>query len=325
MLVLGLQSSPRKNGSTDYLLTAFFKEIEKYGVESRIVELCRKDIRFCKGCGYCEKHGVCITKDDDMALEMYSLVRDAEIVVAATPIYFYHASAQMKAFIDRCQTLWSRKYRFRLSDPGYAVRKGFLLSQAATKGTNLFEGLEVTMKYFFDALNAKYCGGLTYRSIEKPEDYRNVLSLPDDIANQVKKLLSPLINRKKILFACRENACRSQVASAFAQYYGGEKVEALRGGSLPAERINPMMEEVMAEKGLDMAFRIPQSMEKAIAGAKPDIIVTMGCGEACPFVPGAQRVEWDLPDPAGRDLNFMREVRDRIEDKILELLGTIQT
>ena len=323
MHVLGLQSSPRKKGSTDYLLTAFFKEIEKYGVETNVVDICRKDIRFCIGCGYCEKHGVCVTKDDDMALEMYRLVRDAEIVVAATPIYFYHASAQMKGFIDRCQALWSRKYRFRLSDPGHKVRKGFLLSQAATKGANLFEGLEVTMRYFFDALNATYAGGLTYRSIERPDDYQRVSSLSGDIAQSVDQLLSPLINRKKILFACKENAGRSQMASAFAQYHGGQKVEALRGGSTPIEKINPVMEEAMAEKGIDMAFRVPQSIETAIKAVKPDIIVTMGCGEACPFVPGAERVEWDLPDPAGQDLVFMRQVRDQIEGKVMELLGKI--
>jgi arsenate reductase (thioredoxin) len=321
MLVLGLQGSPRKNGSTDYLLSSFFKEIDKKGVESKIVDICRKNIKPCKGCGYCEKHGFCVTKEDDMALEMYALVREADIIVAATPIYFYHASAQMKGFIDRCQTLWSRKYRFRLVDPGCKTRKGFLLSPAATKGVNLFEGLEVTMKYFFDALNAEYCGGLTYRAIEMPDDFKNILSLQEDIAGSVDRLVSPFSNRKKILFACRENACRSQMASAFVQYYGGEKVEALRGGSTPVEKINPMMEEVMAEKGIDMAFRTPQSIEKAIAKGKPDMIVTMGCGEACPFVPGAERVEWNLPDPSGKDLFFMREVRNQIEEKILNLLG----
>ncbi len=321
MLVLGLQGSPRKNGSTDYLLSSFFKEVGKKGVESKIVDICRKNIKPCKGCGYCEKHGFCVTKEDDMALEMYGLVREADIIVAATPIYFYHASAQMKGFIDRCQTLWSRKYRFRLTDPGYKTRKGFLLSPAATKGVNLFEGLNVTMKYFFDALNAEYCGGLTYRAIEKPDDFKNVPSLQEDIANSVDRMVSPFSNRKKILFACRENACRSQMASAFAQYYGGEKVEALRGGSTPVKKINPMMEEVMAEKGIDMAFRVPQSIETAITKSKPDMIVTMGCGEACPFVPGSERVDWNLPDPSGKDLSFMREVRDQIEEKILNLLG----
>lgn len=77
-----------------------------------------------------------------MALEMYRLVREAEIVVAATPIYFYHASAQMKVFIDRCQALWSRKYRFRVSDPGYDIRKGFLLSQAPPRAPICLKALK---------------------------------------------------------------------------------------------------------------------------------------------------------------------------------------
>ena len=324
MLVLGLQGSPRKKGSTDYLLTAFFQEMEKYGVHRKVVDVCRRNITPCKGCGYCEKHGVCVTKDDDMAREMYSLVREADVIVAATPIYFYHGSAQLKGFIDRCQTLWSRKYRYRLKDPGHRIRKGFLLSQAATKGANLFEGLEVTMRYFFDALNAEYAGGLTFRSIENPDDYRNATTLSDDIAASVKSLLEPLAGRKKVLFACRENACRSQMASAFARLHGGDTVDALCGGSTPVEKINPLMEEAMAEKGIDMAFRIPQSIENAVADSKPDMIVTMGCGEACPFIPGAERLDWDLPDPAGRDLAFMREVRDRIEASVLTLLEKIK-
>jgi arsenate reductase len=323
MLILGLQSSPRKNGSTNYLLSSFFKEIEKQGIESKIVDICKKNIKMCKGCGYCEKHGFCITKDDDMALEMYSLVREADIIVAATPIYFYHASAQMKGFIDRCQALWSRKYRYKLEDPGCKTRRGFLLSPGATKGANLFEGLEVTMKYFFDALSAEYCGGLTYRSIENPDAFKNIPSLQDDISKSVDKLVSPFLNRKKVLFACRENACRSQMASAFAQYHGGDKIEALRGGSTPVGKINPMMEEVMAEKGVDMAFRVPRSIDTAILKTKPDMIVTMGCGEACPLVPEAERLDWDFPDPAGKDLSFMREIRDQIEEKVFNLLENI--
>jgi len=316
MKVLGLQGSPRKNGSTDYLLTSFFAEFDKRGVETLTIPISRKNIQFCKGCGYCEKHGFCITRDDDMSVEMYPLLYEADIVVVATPVYFYHASAQMKMFIDRCQTLWSRKFRFRLSDPGSKIRKGFLLSPGATKGEDLFKGLDLTMKYFFDAFNAHYKGSLTYRSVEHPDDFKKYPSLPDDIAKAVDNLLGTFTGRKKILFACRENACRSQMAGAFARYYAGGLIDSLQGGSKPSQEVNPLMVEAMAEKGIDMAFRKPRSIENTISKSKPDIIVTMGCGEECPFVPGAKRMDWDLPDPAGKDIHFMRKVRDEIEEKV---------
>jgi len=80
------------------------------------------------------------------------------------------------------------------------------------------------------------------------------------------------------------------------------------------------MVKAMQEKGLDMAFRTPQSIESAITDNRPEMIVTMGCGEECPFVPGAQMLDWDLEDPAGKPLEFMRSVRDKIEDRVKNLI-----
>ena len=91
-------------------------------------------------------------------------------------------------------------------------------------------------------------------------------------------------------------------------------------GSQPADKVNPDMVTVMHEKGIDMAFRKPQSIESAISSIIPQHIVTMGCGEECPFVPGARTRDWDLPDPAGRPIAFMREVRDEIENRVKDLI-----
>ena len=148
-------------------------------------------------------------------------------------------------------------------------------------------------------------------------------SVVEDVGKAVAELLNPLCDRKKILFACRENACRSQMAAAFAQKLAGDKVAALCAGSTPAAEINPVMAEVMAEKGLDMAYRRPQSIEAALDMAKPDIIITMGCGEACPTVPGARHEDWALDDPAGQSVEFMRAVRDEIEKKVSVLVNAI--
>ena len=317
MLVLGLMGSPRKKGNTDFLLSSFMNEVEKAGVSTGIIEIAKRNIMPCMEYSVCEKKGTCPI-DDDMN-EIYHLLREADIIVLATPIFFYNTPAQTKALIDRSQTLWARKYRLNLTDPVRKNRRGFLLALGATKGANLFEGMKLTAKYFFDAVGASFEGSLTYRRIETRGDMEKHSSVGEDIREAAGNLLRPYIGRKKILFACRENACRSQIASAFARYIAGDKIDALNGGSAPADAINPLMVEVMQEKGIDMGFRKPKSIEHAISKEKPDIIITMGCGEECPFVPGAGTENWDLPDPAGKSIEFMRNVRDEIEKKVIKL------
>ena len=323
MLILGLQGSPRKQGNTDYLLKAFMNEAENSGAKTHIIEVAKKKIEPCRGCGYCEKNGKCVIDDDDMAGEIYSLLRQADVIVAATPIFFYSATAQLKALIDRSQTLWSRKYKLNLIDPGRKTRQGFLLSIGATKGKNLFDGLHLTMKYFCDAIGADFHGSLTYRRIENKGDIQKHQTVLDDVKEEVGSLLKLFLGRKKILFACIGNTCRSQMASAFAQHFAGDKIEALSGGSRPELEINPVMVKAMGEKGIDMAFRKTHSLESAISDVKPDMIITMGCGEECPYVPGATVKDWDLPDPAGKSIDFMRTVRDEIEKRVKGLIKSL--
>ena len=319
MLVLGFQGSPRKKGNTSFLLSTFMQAVEKLGAQTRIIEVAQKNIIPCKEYVVCEKKGYCPI-DDDIKVEIYPLIRQAEVVVLASPIFFYNMTAQLKAVVDRCQTFWARKYKLKLTDPAKKTKCGFFLSVGATKGKNLFEGLQLTAQYFFDAIDARFEGSLTYRGIEGPKDMAKHPNVLEDVEKAVAELIKPLLGRKKILFACRENACRSQMASAFAQYLAGEKFEVLNGGSEPADKINPDMIKVMHEKGIDMAFRSPQSIEAAISNNSPEVIVTMGCGEECPFVPGAQMLDWDLPDPAGKPLDFMRQVRDEIENRVKRLI-----
>jgi arsenate reductase len=187
----------------------------------------------------------------------------------------------------------------------------------ATRGKNLFDGVKLTAKYFFDAVGATFEGSLTYRQIEAQGDVARHPTALSDAKEKARTLVTPLLKRKKVLFACTENACRSQMASAFAQSLGGDRIEAESAGSTPAEEVNPVMEEVMAEKGIDMAFRKPKSLEEA--GRRlgtPDLIITMGCEEACPLFPGVSSQEWDLPDPSGESIAFMRQVRDDIEGRV---------
>lgn len=322
MFVLGLQGSPRKKGNTNFLLSAFMGEVQTRGAETQIINVCEKNIKPCIGCGNCERKGFCSIKDDDMTNEIFALLRRADVVVIATPIYFYNATAQMKLLIDRTQTLWSRKYKLGLTDPGRPDRKGILLSVGATKGKNLFEGMILTAKYFFDAIGADYFGDLKYWRIEDFGDMKKHETVMADIKKEVDRL-EPLLRRKKILFACRENAGRSQMAKAFARYHAGGEIDALSAGSAPAENVNPVMVEAMQESGIDIAFRKPKSIDDVVAVTKPDMIITMGCGEECPLIPGVEYVNWDLPDPSGQPIEFVRTVRDEIEEKVKHLISTL--
>ena len=322
MFVLGLQGSPRKKGNTNYLLTSFLDELQIRGAETQVIHVADKHIKPCIGCGNCERKGFCSIKDDDMTKEMYALLRRADVVVASTPIYFYNATAQLKALIDRTQTLWSRKYKLGLTDPGRPDRKGVLLAVGATKGKNLFEGMVLTAKYFFDAIGADFHSQLTYARIENFGDMERHEGVHADIKKEVDRL-SPLLSRKKILFACRENAGRSQMASGFAQYHAGGKIDAFSAGSQPAAAVNPLMEEAMRESGIDVAFRVPRSIDAVMAKTRPDMVITMGCGEECPFIPGVQYENWDLPDPAGKPIEFMRTVRDEIEKRVKHLIDKL--
>lgn len=323
MKILGLQGSPRKKGNTRYLLDAFMEAAASRGAVTQTVQVVDINVTPCTGCSVCEKKGRCVIKDDDMPASMYPMLREADIIVMGTPIYFYNAPARMKAFIDRTQALWSRKYKLGLTDPKRSFRKGYLLSVGATKGKNLFEGMDLTAKYFFDAVGAEYTGSLVYRLIENPGDMAAHPTVSQDVQKAVDDVLQPLLDRKKVLFVCRENACRSQMAAAFASSLGGLKIDAVSAGSAPVQTINETMTTAMAEIGCDMMYRSPRSLEAALAEFRPDIMVTMGCDENCPYIPGVTRLDWDLPDPAGKSIEVMRNVRDQVKSHVEQLIASL--
>ena len=124
---------------------------------------------------------------------------------------------------------------------------------------------------------------------------------------------------KRILFVCVENSNRSQMAEAFARVHGGARVEARSAGSRPSGAINPRAIEMMAERGIDLRAQRSKSLQD-ISADPFDTVVTMGCGDACPWIPAAQRADWSLPDPKNlSDVEF-RRVRDEIERRVLALL-----
>lgn len=125
-----------------------------------------------------------------------------------------------------------------------------------------------------------------------------------------------------VLFVCVHNAGRSQMAAGFMEHHGEGRVEVLSAGSAPKESINPIAVEAMLEKGIDIASRKPKVLTNESVQAS-DVVITMGCGDACPFYPGKRYEDWQLDDPAGQDIEFVRRVRDEIEGRVKDLLKEI--
>ena len=322
MFALGLQGSPRKKGNSDVLLTRFMEALHQRGATTRIIDVTREDIQPCKELTVCEKKGFCPI-DDIMGSQIYGLLRRADIIVAASPIFFYNVTAQLKALIDRCQTLWARKYVLKLKDPGHTVRRGFLLGVGATRGKQLFDGMHLTAKYFFDGVAAVYAGSLTYRGVEGRGDILKQERLDEDITQAADQLTAGLTGRRHVLFACPDNACRSLMAAAFARFYAGDRLDVASGGSSPAPQVDPMMIEAMQELGIDMAFATPRNLDAVVAQQPPDDIIVMGCGDNCPAAPGARQEVWDLPDPVGQSMEVMRQVRDRIDTRVKQFIAQL--
>jgi multimeric flavodoxin WrbA/protein-tyrosine-phosphatase len=320
MFVLGLMGSPRKQGNTDLLLDAFLEGTQGKGAEVLKIDVPSKHIEPCQGCRFCEKEGYCIQQKDDMG-EMNYLLRRADIVVLATPIFFYGPSSQIKALIDRSQALWARRYIMKLTDPKAPFRQGFLLAVGATKGKELFTGTSLVAKYFYDAVGARYKGFLGFRKMEAPGDVTRHPTALADARKKGEELARTLAGRKRALFLCRENACRSQMAEAFLQYYGGKLFDVQSAGDQPSPEINPLAAEAMAERGIDLAFRRPKGMEAFVTEVPPfDLIVQMGCEQSCPVTPAGRVEDWDLEDPAEKPLGFMRTIRDEIEKRVKLLI-----
>lgn len=130
------------------------------------------------------------------------------------------------------------------------------------------------------------------------------------------------MDRPSILFLCVHNAGRSQMAAAFARHIGGERIDVFSGGSEPADAVNPTAVAAMAERGIDIGTESPRRWDEAEARAA-DVIVTMGCGDACPVYPGKRYLDWELTDPAGRPIEEVRPIRDDIERRVRELLAEL--
>ncbi|MFM6842076.1 MAG: arsenate reductase ArsC [Candidatus Planktophila sp.] len=129
-------------------------------------------------------------------------------------------------------------------------------------------------------------------------------------------------DKKTIMFVCVHNAGRSQMAAGFMRELGGDRVEVLSAGSAPKDSINPVAVEAMAELGIDIANQKPKILTPE-AVQQSDVVITMGCGDACPYYPGKRYEDWVLEDPAGKGIDQVRLIRDDIKGRVSALLAGI--
>ena len=126
----------------------------------------------------------------------------------------------------------------------------------------------------------------------------------------------------EVLFVCVHNAGRSQMAAALLAHHGRGRVSVRSAGSAPADSVNPAVVEVMAELGIDVSREVPKKLADEHVRAS-DVVVTMGCGDACPFYPGKRYEDWELADPAGKGADEVRKVRDEIDARVHSLLAEL--
>lgn len=164
--VLGIYGSPRAGGNTDILLEKALTGAENAGAVVSSIRCCDLNIGGCLECGGCDDTGVCVIEDDMDSV--YPQLLESDVIILASPIFFYSVTSQVKALIDRCQAMWCKRDLERKEGMKLALDagKGYLICVGATKGKNLFDGVSLVARYFFDALGKSYEGGIQLRSIE---------------------------------------------------------------------------------------------------------------------------------------------------------------
>lgn len=164
MKVLGIMGSPRMKGNTDLLLDEALKGAQSQGAEVEKLVVDRLNISPCREYNACLRDGNCVIRDD--MDDVYPKLLQADVVIVASPMFFYALTSQLKALIDRCQALWARKYVLDIGPPN-SSRKGAFIGVGATKGARLFDGSRLTLKYFFQAIGVEYVDDLLLRGVDK--------------------------------------------------------------------------------------------------------------------------------------------------------------
>jgi multimeric flavodoxin WrbA len=184
MKVLGIMGSPRIKGNSDLLLDEALKGAQNRQAETEKIVVDKLNITACREYYACLKDGKCVIKDD--MDDLYQKILDADVIIVATPIFFYTVSAQLMLLISRCQAIWARKYV--LKDLDIPVKRGAFIAVGATKGQKLFDGPKLTMHYFFEAINTEYAEELLVRGVDKRgeiKDHPDMLAAAYELGKRI--------------------------------------------------------------------------------------------------------------------------------------------
>ena len=170
MKVLAIMGSPRIRGNTDLLLDEALRGAQSEGAEVEKIIVDKLKISPCKEYNACLRDGNCVIRDD--MDDIYPKLLDADVVIVASPMFFYALTSQVKALIDRCQALWARRYVLK-QEPPNSGRRGAFVGVGATEGEKLFDGSILTLKYFFQAIGVQYAGELLIRGVDKKGEIKD--------------------------------------------------------------------------------------------------------------------------------------------------------
>lgn len=192
--VVGIYGSPREGGNTDILLDRTLEGARAAG--ATITQIYARDLNIagCRACGGCDETGKCIIMDNMQSV--YPSLQTADIIFLASPIFFYGMSSQVKVIIDRCQSMWAGRLLRKTPDERkiHDSGRGYLIAVGATKGKNLFDGVQLTAKYFFDVLDMSYEGGIFFRRIDAKKaimEHPEALEKAFDLGFSVVRQFSP--------------------------------------------------------------------------------------------------------------------------------------
>ena len=189
MRVLAVLGSPRRGGNTEILLDETIRGAYEHGGACEKVVLRDLKIRPCLEIYQCAKAGICAIQDDMQPL--FGKITEAQRLIIASPIFFYSVSALTKAMIDRCQSLWVKKYVLKLPISAVPDRRGAFISVAATRGKKLFDGVRLTMRYFFDAIDVVYSDELLVRGADEKGAIRERLETLQEAYALGARLVAP--------------------------------------------------------------------------------------------------------------------------------------
>lgn len=192
MKVLGIMGSPRRQSNTEILLDRALEGSREMGAEVEKLAVSELKVRPCLEIYACLKDGRCAIKDDMQWV--YDKLLEADHIAFASPIFFYGLTSQAKAIVDRCQALWVRRHVLDMDEGDERTRRGVFISVGATRGERLFDGVVLTVKYFFDAVGVRYAGDLLVRGVDGEAHIREHATALDNALRLGRQLVSPHVS-----------------------------------------------------------------------------------------------------------------------------------